>query len=128
MSARRANKDEIELHKIVVELPKIGITIVAFFATASALILRLSPGQTIGPEWLLKTVYFVGILVTVWMFNQSYNFLGQVIQNLREKKDDVGHDNSLEEIMEKGYDSFKNSLAITVILWVVILLGFVALA
>lgn len=128
MTKRRATKEEIELQKLSIELPKIGITMVAFFATASALILRLTPTSSYAPEWILKVVYFIGIAVTVWSFNNSYNFIGKIVSNVVPKDSDDGHDKKIDSVMDIDYKKFKESLVIAIVVWVVILVAFVAFA
>lgn len=117
---RRANKEEIEIQKIFMELPKIGITIVSFFATASALILRFSAtAETTSAA--PKIIFFLGVLVTLYMFNTSYIFMTKVVANVIELCDDDDRDLGFEDLQNKKYPRLKTSIMLTVFIWVGIL-------
>ncbi|MBL3597889.1 hypothetical protein JMM63_20440 [Rhodovulum sulfidophilum] len=128
VSKRRANKEECERHKLLVELPKVGITVVAFFATTSALILRLAPGSGIVPQVVLRPIFFIGIALTLWMFVRAYGYIAEVTQNAGKNCSDKEREDKFEHLMEDDYLRFKKSLEVCVVAWLFILLGFVLLA
>lgn len=124
-TTRHANKDEVELQKIFMELPKIGVTMVAFFATASALILRLAPNDTGSPDLWLKFVYLVGVVVTVLMFWKSYNYLAKIVDNVTTEAEDEGRALQISALKQRDYTLLKSFITCTVVGWVLILCLFV---
>ncbi|MBK1635425.1 hypothetical protein [Rhodovulum adriaticum] len=125
---RRANKDESERHKLLVELPKVGITVVAFFATTSALILRLSPDSGIVPQFYLRAIFFLGIFLTLWMFIRAYGYIAEVTQNVGKSCSDKEREDKFDHLMAEDYLKFKRALEACVLSWIIILLIFVLFA
>lgn len=120
-----ASKDEVELQKIFMELPKTGITVVAFFATTSALILRLAPGADASPPFFFRILFLIGIVVTLIMFAISYNYLAQIVKNVSTACDDSARTKQVEELKDGRYSLVKNSITSAVLVWLVILAIFV---
>ena len=120
-----ASKDEVELQKIFMELPKTGITVVAFFATTSALILRLAPGADASPPFFFRILFLIGIVVTLIMFTISYNYLAQIVNNVSTACDDSARNKQVEELKDGRYSTVKNSITVAVLVWLAILAIFV---
>lgn len=116
-----ANKDEVELQKIFMELPKTGITVVAFFATTSALVLRLAPGAEADPHIIFRIIFLFGILVTLISFTLSYNYLAGIVNNVSTKCDATYREKQIEELKSAQYRNVKNAITISIISWIVIL-------
>ncbi|TJZ89690.1 hypothetical protein FA743_17935 [Paracoccus gahaiensis] len=120
-----ASKDEVELQKIFMELPKTGITVVAFFATTSALILRLAPGADASPPFLFRILFLIGIIVTLVMFAISYNYLAQIVNNVSTICNENDRAKQVEELKDGRYSTVKNSITVAVLVWLGILAIFV---
>ena len=120
-----ASKDEVELQKIFMELPKTGITVVAFFATTSALILRLAPGAEASPSLFFRLLFLFGIVVTLIMFVNSYNYLAQIVKNVSTECEESTRIQQVKALKDGSYSTVKNSITISVLLWLVIMSIFV---
>lgn len=120
-----ASKDEVELQKIFMELPKTGITVVAFFATTSALILRLAPGVEASPPFFFRFLFLIGIAVTLVMFTISYNYLAQIVHNVSTECDDNERILQVKNLKDGKYSIVKNSISVSVLVWLAILATFV---
>lgn len=116
-----ANKDEVELQKIFMELPKTGITVVAFFATTSALVLRLAPGAEASPPLAFRIIFLFGILVTLVSFTLSYNYLAGIVNNVSTKCDATQREKQIEDLKLVQYRNVKNTITISIITWTIIL-------
>jgi len=122
---KMASKDEVELQKIFMELPKTGITVVAFFATTSALILRLAPGAEASPPFFFRFLFLIGIAITLVMFTISYNYLAQIVNNVSTECDDDGRILQVKDLKDGKYSIVKNSITVSVLVWLAILAIFV---
>lgn len=125
---KRATKDESERHRLLVELPKAGITVVAFFATTSALILRLAPSSGLINQPILRVIFFVGILITLWMFFRAYGYIADVALNVGKKCTEQERDTAFDKLLGGDYLKFKKALNTCVLTWIFILLFFVMFA
>ncbi|MGC1496958.1 MAG: hypothetical protein WA790_14200 [Sulfitobacter sp.] len=122
---RFANKDEVELQKVFMELPKAGLTIVAFFATACALILRVTVDESSQISLLFRVLYLTGIVVTVLMFLKSYNYISQVVNNVSSPCKDCDRVDQITKLKDELYPKLKFWISTAVILWIIILCVFV---
>ena len=117
------SKDSIEFTKLSLELPKFGLQAAFFLATAAAFILREPLNAS--NQWVAYTVgalYFVGVLLTIGMYLNCYNFVSGVFVLMREYSVDDKYENDIKDTFKSKYP-FMSALTRGVIgYWVVIML------
>lgn len=143
------SKDQVEIQKIAIELPRAALSIVTFLATATAFVLRLSlpldePTQqrlalkadqipyvswiVLNIETLFKVAFVFAMISTLYFFYSSYNFIAKTVANVTtpidEPQDGISDEKMealLDDLLDKDYTNLKRWTNFVIFLWAIVL-------
>lgn len=115
------SKEAIEIAKLNVELPRISINIIIFLATANAFLIREQIGFQSLAEIFAGIAYAAGIVLTVYVFLKSYNFIAALVSISKSASDDNDFLGKFKNVDHSSYRRLKRITMLSVLYWVLVL-------
>lgn len=121
------SREEVEIRKILLETPKIIVTIVAFLATSATILIKFD--SNVNSEQSIKKYFYVaGVIFTIVSLIFTYNYITKIILSVQGRKKDEKEAEVVKNFFEKKYRNMMLWVSISVIYWILALVLFVFIA